>query len=213
MPEAPKEELLSWERELLGLYLTEHPLAKVEERLSKLTTSKIADLDHFQYAGKTISLGGIISTIRKTFTKIKQEEMCFLKLQDRTAFVEVIVFPKIYAQAKSLLAPDQIVLVTGKLEADDQSLTIIAENITTVEDAEEKILAEEAALEVAIPKNADRILLSKIYEILRNYPGDLPTFLVLPTENGDAKKMPLPFGTQKTGELESNLKNIGCRIL
>ena len=213
MPEAPKEELLSWERELLGLYLTEHPLTKVEERLSKLITSKIADLDHFQHAGKTISLGGIISTIRKTFTKIKQEEMCFLKLQDRTSSVEVIVFPRVYSQAKSLLSPDQIVLVTGKLEADDQSLTIIAENITTVEDAEEKVLAEDAALEVAIPKNADRILLSKIYEILRNSPGNLPTFLVLPSENGDAKKMPLPFGTQKTGELESDLKNIGCRIL
>ena len=213
MPEAPKEELLSWERELLGLYLTEHPLAKVEERLSKLTTSDIADIDHFQYAGKTISLGGIVSTVRKTFTKIKQEEMCFLKLQDRTASVEVIVFPKVYSQAKSLLLADQIVVVTGKLEADDQSLTIIAENIRTVEDAEEKRLAEDTALEVAIPKNADRILLSKIYEILRNYPGDLPTFLVLPAENGDSKKMPLPFGTQKTGELESNLKNIGCRIL
>ena len=213
MPEAPKEELLSWERELLGLYLTEHPLAKVEARLSKLTTSKIADLDHFQYAGKTISLGGIISTIRKTFTKIKQEEMCFLKLQDRTSSVEVIVFPRVYSQAKSLLLPDQIILVTGKLEADDQSLTIIAENITTVEDAEEKLLGEDASLEVAIPKNADRTLLSKIYEILRSSPGDLPTFLVLPSNNGDAKKMSLPFGTQKTGELESNLKNIGCRIL
>ena len=151
--------------------------------------------------------------MRKTFTKIKQEEMCFLKLQDRTSSVEVIVFPRVYAQAKGLLLPDQIVLVTGKLEADDQSLTIIAENIKTIEDAEEKILAEEAALEVAIPKNADRVLLSRIYEILRNSPGDLPTFLVLPAENGNAKKMPLPFGTQKTGELESNLKNIGCRIL
>ena len=213
MPEAPKEELLSWERELLGLYLTEHPLAKVEEKLSKLITSNIADLDHFQYVGKTISLGGIISTIRKTFTKIKQEEMCFLKLQDRTSTVEVIVFPKVYAAAKTLLSPDQIVLVAGKLESDEQSLTLIAESIKTIEEAEEKMLAEDAALEVAIPKNADRVLLSRIYEILRNSPGDLPTFLVLPSENGNSKKMPLPFGTQKTGELESNLKNIGCRIL
>ena len=81
------------------------------------------------------------------------------------------------------------------------------------DEAEGKMLAEDTALEVAIPKNADRVLLSRIYEILRNSPGDLPTFLVLPSENGSAKKMPLPFGTQKTGELESDLKNIGCRIL
>lgn len=213
VPEAPKEELLSWERELLGLYLTEHPLIKVEERLSKLITATIADLDHFQYAGKTVSIGGIISTVRKTFTKIKQEEMCFLKLQDRTSSVEVIVFPRVYSQAKSLLSPDQIVLVSGKLESDEQSLTLIAESVKTIEGAEEKMLAEDTALEVAIPKNADRVLLSRIYEILRNFPGDLPTFLVLPSENGNAKKMPLPFGTQKTGELELNLKNIGCRIL
>ena len=104
-------------------------------------------------------------------------------------------------------------MVSGKLESDEQNITLIAENIKTIDEAEGKMLAEDTALEVAIPKNADRVLLSRIYEILRNSPGDLPTFLVLPSENGSAKKMPLPFGTQKTGELESDLKNIGCRIL
>lgn len=213
MPEAPREELLSWERELLGLYLTEHPLAKVEERLNKLITSNIGELNSFEYANRIIVLGGIISAIRRTFTKIKQEEMCFLRLQDRTSSLEVIVFPKVYSQAKDLISPDQIVLISGKLESDNENMTLIADNITTLEGAEDKVLSQNEALEIAIPKNADRVLLSRIYEILRNSPGDQPTFLILPSENGNAKKMPLPFGTQKTSELESNLKDIGCRIV
>lgn len=210
--EAPKEEILSWERQLLGFYLTEHPLAKVSTKLETIVTSGIGELDSFQTSEQNVKLGGIIASIRKTLTKMRQEEMCFLKLQDTTGSIEVIVFPKVFARARTLLLPDQIVIVSGKLETGDQSQTLIAEDISSLELLEE-LKMQENSLEVSIPKDADRILLSKIYQVLKENPGESPTYLVLPVDNGSSKKFPVPFGAQRTVSLERELTNLGCYIL
>ncbi len=208
--EAPKEEILSWERELLGFYLTEHPLANVSERIDRIATVKIGEIDRFTYANKTIKLGGIIASLRKTVTKLKQQEMCFLKLQDTTGTIEVIVFPKIYQIARDIIAMDQIVIVSGKLEADDESSTLIADSITLLEKEPETASIEE--INISIPKNADRILLSKIYEVLKENSGKSPTFLILPGQDSAVRKIPVPFGVERSFNLEDSLSNLGCRI-
>ena len=208
--EAPKEELLSWERELLGFYLTEHPLIKFERQLSQITTSQINDIDQVASNNKTIRIGGIISSIRKTLTKVRKEEMCFLKLQDTTGTLEVLVFPKVYAQTRSILITDQIVVISGKLEAGEQTPVLIAENIMSLEESLEG--GHDNVLEVTVPKNADRLLLSKIYQILKENPGDDSIFLVLQGENGNSKKFPVPFGTTKSEQLAEVLLELGCQV-
>ncbi|MEK9147076.1 MAG: DNA polymerase III subunit alpha [Patescibacteria group bacterium] len=211
-PEAPKEEILSWERELLGFYLSEHPLTEFAEKLAKVITGKIGEIDTIALTGKTIKLGGIITNVRKTFTRVRQEEMCFIRLADITGSIEVIVFPKVFQTSREFIIPDQIVIVSGRLEADEQSTVIIAESIKPINSLE---VQEEGkvALEVSLPKDADRILLSRVYQILKENPGDQPTYLVLPSENGNSKKMPVPFGSRKTERLEKELISLGCQIL
>lgn len=210
--EAPKEEILSWERQLLGLYLTEHPLAKFAALLDKIVTAKIADLDLTTNSGANVRLCGIIASIRKTLTKMRKEEMCFLRLQDTTGTIDVIVFPKVYERARQYLVPDQIVVVVGKLEADEQHFTLIAQNISLLSEFKYEEINSEA-LEVSIPQNADRILLSKIYQVLKENPGDSKTFLILPGENGSPKKFAVPFGARKSLSLEKDLASLGCQIL
>ena len=207
--EAPKEEILSWERELLGFYLTEHPLTKVSSQMERIITFKIGEIDRFAYANKVIRLGGIIASIRKTVTKLKQQEMCFVKLQDTTGTIEVIVFPKTYERARGIIAMDQIVIVSGKLEADDESATIIAEDITLLEQVEK----QEEVINISIPRDADRILLSKIYEVLKNNPGKSATYLVLPGQDNVARSIPVPFGVSRNFELEDGLNTLGCHII
>lgn len=209
--EAPKEEILSWERQLLGFYLTEHPLAKYVGHLEKLTTGTIAEIDT-GYHGSTIKIGGIISSIRKTLTKVRQEEMCFLKIQDTTGSIEVIVFPRVYQQAKSLLAADQIVIVSGKLEAEEQSRVIIAENVSSLNSSTIEASNQEYAI-VSIPKDSDRILLSKIYQVLKSYKGDMPAYLALPSDSGDDRKIPIPFGVNPNNSLKKELELLNCRLL
>ncbi|HSX19257.1 MAG TPA: DNA polymerase III subunit alpha [Candidatus Saccharimonadales bacterium] len=210
--EAPKEEILSWERQLLGLYLTEHPLTKVSSILEKATTAQIGDLETLITTDKTVKLGGIIATLRKTLTKVKQQEMCFLKLQDTTGTIDVIVFPKVYAQARSYLMPDQIVVIEGKIESGDQSPTLIADSVSSLVQIEEDAIAQ-SSLEVSIPKDADRQLLSQIYQVLKENPGESPTFLVLPGDDGSAKKFSVPFGSRRSLQLERDLKDLGCFLL
>ncbi len=210
--EAPKEEILSWERELLGFYLTEHPLTKVADRITELTTGKIAEIDPFGVSQKNVKFGGIIASVRKTVTKVRKEEMCFIKLQDTSGTIEVIVFPRVYEQARSYIIPDQIVIVSGKLEAGESLPVLIAESVSTL-DQLTSLKFEQDSLEVSIPKDADRVLLSRIYEILKENPGDMLIYLFLPTDNGSSRRFSVPFTSKKSPQLKRELEELGCRII
>lgn len=210
--EAPKEEILSWERELLGFYLSEHPLTKVSTKLDKITTTKIGEIDILFSEEKQLKLGGIISQIRKTFTKVKKEEMCFLKLQDTTGTIDILVFPRVFHQARDILMLDQIVVVSGKLRSNEETPIVIAEKISKLE--QEAIEPQNTSQEfkIIIPKNANRILLSRIYELLKSNPGKLSTYLILPGLDSESRKIPVPFTIEKNYDLEEALKNLGCRL-
>ena len=211
--EAPKEEILSWERELLGFYLTEHPLVKLAEKIQKFITAKISEVDIDITTGeKEVKLAGIISSIRKTITKVRKEEMCFLKLQDETGSIEVLVFPRVYATCRQYLLPDQIIIVRGKLELNEETPIVIAGEIQSFEAAHKASMQEEEILEVFLAPDTDRVLLSKIYQVLKKNPGEIPTFLVLPSRNGTAKKFPVPFQTRKNQALVKELETLGCRV-
>ena len=209
--EAPKEEILSWERELLGFYLTEHPLTKFATQIQKIISLKIGDIDPISHDQNQVTLGGIIASIRKTFTKVKKEEMCFLKLQDTSASIEVIVFPRIYRESQNIIQTDKIVIINGKIEAGEDTPVLIADKIILLEEAIKKSTNEEV-FEVIIPKTADRILLAKIYEVLKENPGDLSTYLILPDDNNKSRKVAVPFGISKNIELEDKLLKLGCLL-
>ncbi len=210
--EAPKEEILSWERELLGFYLSEHPLTKFATQLEQVTNAKIIELETFISQSRSVRLGGIIASVRTTLTKVRQEEMCFLKLQDLTGTIEVIVFPRVYQVAKSLIAPDRIILVSGKVETEETPI-LIAESISALETNLLTSSIESEFLEISIPQDADRILLSKIYEVIKANPGELNIHLVLPTGKGTPRKFSVPFGTSRTSSLKHALASLGCKIV
>lgn len=123
--ELPKENLLQFEREMLGFYLTEHPLTpylkvlerKVSDRIVNLTVSK-----------KTIVIGGIITQMKKIITKSTSSEMAFVKLDDFTATVELVVFPKVFAITKELWEIDRPILVKGRVSEKDERLAFIVDD-------------------------------------------------------------------------------------
>ncbi len=122
LKEAPvkhaEKEHLTWERELLGLYLSSHPLDPYATYLREQTVplSKITpDLD-----GKSVTVGGIISTIRAITTK-NGSKMAFTKIEDKTSEMEIVVFPKLYQSIGEQLTQDTVIKVTGKINARNQS--------------------------------------------------------------------------------------------
>ncbi len=210
--EAPREEILAWERELLGLYLTEHPLAKVADKIAKIVSAKIAELEVLENEVKEVKIGGIIASVRKTLTKVNKAEMCFIKLQDESGSIEVVVFPRTYEAARNILVPDRIVIITGKLEASEDNPVVIADKVNSLEDFDQEENFEDEILEVTLPKEADRILLAQIYQVLKANPGDMPIYLLLPAENGVPKKFAVPFSSRRSHDLIRELETLGCTI-
>ena len=111
------KERLTWERELMGLYISAHPLDNYDAYFSEQTVplARVTpDID-----GKKVTIGGLISTVRTIVTK-SGTKMAFVGLEDKTNEAEVIVFPNLYEQVGAKLVQDAVVRVSGKVSARDR---------------------------------------------------------------------------------------------
>jgi DNA polymerase III subunit alpha len=137
---ADKREQLIWERELLGLYLSQHPLEVFETFLSEQCVP-LADLK-VEHDGKAVTVGGAINEVREITTKNGQK-MAFIKLEDQSAEREIILFPNAYQQTLGLWERDRVVLIRGKVNAKDRNGEQTGEVKIMVDDARE-ITAQQA---------------------------------------------------------------------
>ncbi len=135
-----KQEQLKWERELLGLYLSEHPLKAFETYLDELCMP-IDELDS-DMDNKTVVIGGAIQEMREITTKNGQK-MAFVKLADLNTEIEVILFPNAYQQTNGIWERDRVVLIRGKLNARDrQTGELQSEMKVLVDEAREITIAQ-----------------------------------------------------------------------
>ncbi len=125
-PLAKSSDKLKWEKELLGLYITSHPLDQYKVVLEKNTTP-IADL---AIAGsrKSVRVGGIIASIKKIITKTGRP-MLFAKLEDLTGKIEVVVFPSVIERDPTLFQENKIVFISGRTDMRDNVPKVICEEI------------------------------------------------------------------------------------
>ncbi len=205
---ATKEEMLVWEKEHLGLYVSSHPLDNYKTTLKSLLT--IRDLKHNQ-PFQPINIGGIITKIRKIYTK-KNEPMAFFTLQDASSSLEVIVFPKIMAKSLALLNLDAIISVNGKFSDKDGEAKFIAEDIQSLLDdtAYKTALAEmEKNQQVVIYMNkaSNKEALNKIRDIIQNFPGVTQVYLKLQS-NGDSQTIKTNSQVRISPDFISALKAI-----
>lgn len=131
-------EQLAWERELLGLYLSAHPLdnydvyfAEQAVRLSEVSAD---------YDGQNITVGGLISNLRTIVTK-NGSKMAFVAIEDKTGEIEAVVFPKLYEEAGLNLARDAVVRISGRVSSRDASgrpgeIKIMADELVPISDDE-----------------------------------------------------------------------------
>ncbi len=123
---ATKWEKIFWEKELLGLFVSSHPLDDFQKVLEK-KAMKIANLKPNLF-GRPIRIGGIISQIKRIFTR-NGSPMLFMNLEDLTDKIEVIVFPSIIQKNPTAFQENKIVLVSGRVDARDGVPKIICEQI------------------------------------------------------------------------------------
>ncbi len=133
----PEKDRLLWERDLMGLYISSHPLDAYENYLAE-NTHDFSALTQ-ENDGKVLTIGGIISDARTIMTK-SNTRMAFIKLENKIAEVEVIVFPKLYEECGANLVQDSILKITGRVNARDRDgnlstdVKLIADSIEVIRD-------------------------------------------------------------------------------
>jgi DNA polymerase-3 subunit alpha len=128
-PKTTKQEKLKWEKELLGLYISEHPLNDFRSVLKKYTLP-LAQITE-DLAGKFVSIGGIISKIKKILTK-NGKPMLFVSVEDYSHKIEVIAFPSVLEKNYQLFQEEKIVIIKGKVDNYDGTPKIIAQEIQEI---------------------------------------------------------------------------------
>jgi DNA polymerase-3 subunit alpha len=173
--EWPQPQLLAFEKEMLGFYITGHPLARYAHQLKRFTTSSTNNL--FQYGdGQEIKIVGLIAKIKQTITRAKQEKMVILKLEDLEGVVEVLVFPVAFQKVARYIQPNTVVLVKGRLNLKEETPKIIANDLFPMDEIYKLITSMNINLS-GIREN----LFETLKELLTHYPGKVPIYLHLDT--------------------------------
>lgn len=143
--EFDKTILLSLEKELTGVYISDHPLSRYRERLAELTSMTTAAILEGSRAEsgflqgqepRQVRVGGLITDFRRLLTK-KNQMMAFARLEDLYGSVELVVFPKTYERCLDVLKRDEVVIVSGRLDIkEEEEPKILAEHIVSIGDAD-----------------------------------------------------------------------------
>ncbi len=124
--EVPVRERLRWEKELLGLYLSEHPMGEVAEQVGRFVTAYSSDLRDESLDGQRIVVGGIVTGVRTVITKAKAS-MAIVTLEDLQGTIEVVVFPRLYEQTTSTWRDGEILLVAGRVDHKGEEASLLAD--------------------------------------------------------------------------------------
>ncbi len=113
--DVPQKRILAWERELVGIYLGEHPLTKIQARLGDVLTSSVGALAE-EPNDQQVTVAGMVQRVHRHTTK-KGNEMAFVTLEDNQGGCDVVVFPSVWRETKDLWEPEQILVVNGKVDS------------------------------------------------------------------------------------------------
>jgi len=121
---AAKAERLRWEKELIGLYVSEHPLHELQPRLALERVTAIKDLK--PVPGQSAKIAGLVMSSKKIITKTGKP-MLFSLIEDLTSKIEVVVFPSVMEKTPNAWAENTVVVLTGKLDNRDGNLKLLCD--------------------------------------------------------------------------------------
>ncbi|MBT5864146.1 MAG: DNA polymerase III subunit alpha [Ilumatobacter sp.] len=164
-----KSEQLRFEKEMLGLYVSDHPLFGVEGALKRKVEHALIDLPNME-DGTPVVVGGVITNLARKFTK-KGDQMAVFLLEDLDASIEVTIFPRTLAEQGHKLEDDLIVSVKGRLDRRDESrFGIIGQTITVLHGLDD---GPAVPLRLRMPSTSlDELKIQRLKRILKEHPGD-----------------------------------------
>jgi DNA polymerase-3 subunit alpha len=175
VPEWKESQLLAYEKESMGFYISGHPLAAFQDDMKRYATATTETLDSVP-DGKEVTICGIISGLKQKITK-KGDKMAILNLEDLTGSVETIVFPDLYSTSQHLLLTDTPLIVAGQLDKSEQGNKIKAVRLHLLADVKKKGTTRIDISLSATGLTQDDLL--KVKDILLRHRGDIPVYLRL----------------------------------
>ncbi|MBU4315264.1 DNA polymerase III subunit alpha [Patescibacteria group bacterium] len=206
-----QEQILAWERELLGIYVSNHPARAFHDKFAKYLT--LSDQIKGKEKDTQVKMAGVVVSIKKILTKQKQEPMAFLRLEDARGPVEVVVFPKIYRKISSWLVEGKMVLLDCKVsvrkyEGNDE-YSVLADDVIpftqndidevahylahgsmwSPDNSQSKTLEkeEESGLFITVPEQPDHAMIVHLRSVLKEYPGHDQVYLVVMSGDKERK--------------------------
>jgi DNA polymerase-3 subunit alpha len=174
-----ERQILTAEKEALGFYITGHPLerhAKELEEFANATTATLAKMN----GGQEIALGAIITSIRDLKTR-KGDRMAVLQVEDLEGYAEVVVFPDCYRACFRLLNEDEVVLISGRPDTEDDSARMIASDIqplTSFFEQKANAKTREVQISVVLTGLSDEVP-ERLRDLLERHRGEVPVSLRL----------------------------------
>ncbi len=202
IPEMPLSDLLKIEKALLGFYLTDNPVRNIVKAVAHKTTHRVSQLDVNFHIGQVVTLAGLLSSVRTVNTKKNNSKMAFATLEDDTASIDLVIFPKLYAANPSLYELDQALLVTGRVDNRDDKISILVESVETI-DVNAKP-PEGETFEIDIPRGTPKDILVEINQLLKASPGS-DTVVILIPNGGQPKRITLPFTVKYNAKLSEKI--------
>ena len=213
---ATKKERLTWEKELLGLYVSGHPAGEYQNYFDKMAVP-ISSLEK-KMVGTKISLGGVITKVQKIFLK-SQKTMAFATIEDLRGRIELLIFPKVLENSESTWQEDKVVIASGNLSDKDGNFKLLVDSAKEINQQElenfKRIEAthkkneyseknESQKIIITLPNDSTKETFKKLSEIFDK------------CESGDAKiylrindtKLETPYSIKNSADISVQIKNI-----
>lgn len=201
-----QDEILQMEKEVLGLYLSGHPLTRHQHVYANKISHTIDELNQAS-DGDMVITAGLLAAIKRSVTK-RGETMAYCILEDLTGNLEVLVFPKNLTKYNELLKTDQPVLVKGRLSLQEDRPKLMLEEMAPLDISNEKT-EKGPKLYLKMPSGArEDDMYYLLRPILERYVGSTPLFLYFPEPNKRLVKCEEKYWVRITDELLSALKSV-----
>ena len=214
--ELPKKELLLMEKEMLGLYISGHPLENYKSYINEYSNIKSTDLiqdeddevekDLSSLDGKNVKLLGIIDSVRTKVTK-NNEIMAFVTLEDLEGSINLIVFPKTYAGYRNVLIQDTVIRVQGRINAKEDEVNVVMLKAEKFEmyssELAENLRNKDLMIEINIPPNKTEYELQLLRDFIKEISNRKGNIFVELKNNDISKVLPMYFNENIYRKLEN----------
>ena len=206
-PEWQKREKLAYEREMLGLYVSDHPLAGREAQIARFSEISLADLQENERLqdGQVLTIAGLVTAVEHKVARNTGNPYAIVSVEDLDSEVTVMLMGKTYAEYGRSLNSDQIVMIRGRVSQRDDSKNINAQRIDIIESAGDS--SETVVLNIR-EEQATKSNLEELDRALRAYPGESDVFVNMVAARSIASRYKLQPTVKLTVAFISEVKSI-----